>query len=131
MQEILLETKQAGKIEGSFFIPSYQRGYRWSKDEVERLLLDISENGTKNYCLQPIVVRNNEETYELIDGQQRLTTLYLIYMYMKNISNGFIKGPKFTLEYETRQKSAGFLQNIDVSMKDNLMKYGITFNIHF
>ena len=55
---------------------------RWSETEVVRLLDDIYQNGKKNYCLQPVVVRKKEDQYELIDGQQRLTTLYLIYKYM-------------------------------------------------
>lgn len=79
---IILETKFVADIRGSFYIPSYQRGYRWSETEVVRLLDDIYQNGKKNYCLQPVVVRKKEDRYELIDGQQRLTTLYLIYKYM-------------------------------------------------
>ena len=77
---IILETKFVADIRGSFYIPSYQRGYRWSETEVVRLLDDIYQNGKKNYCLQPVVVRKKEDQHELIDGQQRLTTLYLIYM---------------------------------------------------
>ena len=79
---IILETKFVADIRVSFYIPSYQRGYRWSETEVVRLLDDIYQNGKKNYCLQPVVVRKKEDQYELIDGQQRLTTLYLIYKYM-------------------------------------------------
>lgn len=84
---IILETKFVADIRGSFYIPSYQRGYRWSETEVVRLLDDIYQNGKKNYCLQPVVVRKKEDRYELIDGQQRLTTLYLIYKYMHSIAN--------------------------------------------
>ena len=72
----------------NFIIPSYQRGYRWTPDQVNDLLNDIDENPKdKQYCLQPLVVKFKEEvkqdnsvtvTYELIDGQQRLTTIYLI-----------------------------------------------------
>ena len=72
---IILETKFVADISGSFYIPSYQRGYRWSETEVVRLLDDIYQNGKKNYCLQPVVVRKKEDQYELIDGQQRLTVL--------------------------------------------------------
>ncbi len=97
---IILETKFVADIRGSFYIPSYQRGYRWSETEVVRLLDDIYQNGKKNYCLQPVVVRKKEDRYELIDGQQRLTTLYLIYKYMKNV-NPFFNEPAFTLSYQT------------------------------
>lgn len=119
MKEIILDTKLVGSIEGEFYIPSYQRGYRWGKDEVTRLLDDVYSNGTNNYCLQPVVVRRNDSRYELIDGQQRLTTLYLIYRYMYNSSGGFLDEPKFSLTYETREKSAEFLTNIDMSMKED------------
>lgn len=101
---IILETKFVADISGSFYIPSYQRGYRWSETEVVRLLDDIYQNGKKNYCLQPVVVRKKEDQYELIDGQQRLTTLYLIYKYMKNV-NPFFNEPAFTLSYQTRDQS--------------------------
>lgn len=124
MNEIILDTKLVGDITGTFFIPSYQRGYRWGKEEVERLLDDIYSNGSKGYCLQPVVVRRNGGQYELIDGQQRLTTLYLIYYYMYKISGGFfMKPPKFSLIYETREKSEEFLKNIDINQKEENIDY--------
>ena len=85
-KQIVLDTKYVGDIIGTFYVPSYQRGYRWGVEEVTRLLDDVLQNGKKNYCLQPIVVRKRGESYELIDGQQRLTTLYLIYYYMKQVN---------------------------------------------
>ena len=62
----------------TFFVPSYQRGYRWGRQEVEALLNDLWEfylqtNGEKNvfYCLQPIVLYKDEQAREnLLDGQQ-------------------------------------------------------------
>ena len=117
--EIILNTKLIGDIKGDFFVPSYQRGYRWSETEVVRLLDDIySTEGKRNYCLQPVVIRKNGDVYELIDGQQRLTTIYLIYRYMNDASFGFIEEPHFTLSYQTRDKSAEFLKTIDLSKKD-------------
>ncbi len=125
MTEIKLETKLVGDITGEFYIPSYQRGYRWGKDEVNRLLDDIyslndQSDQKKNYCLQPVVVRKREdESYELIDGQQRLTTLYLIYKFMFAQAQGFLADAKFRLSYETREKSKEFLENIDLSLKED------------
>jgi uncharacterized protein with ParB-like and HNH nuclease domain len=121
--EIKLETKLVGTIEGEFYIPSFQRGYRWGQDEVNRLLDDIYSNGTKNYCLQPVVVRRREDSFELIDGQQRLTTLYLIYKYMNTASSGFLDEPKFSLVYETREKSKEFLAKVDCSKKEENIDY--------
>lgn len=115
---IILETKFVADISGSFYIPSYQRGYRWSETEVVRLLDDIYQNGKKNYCLQPVVVRKKEDQYELIDGQQRLTTLYLIYKYMKNV-NPFFNEPAFTLSYQTRGQSEEFLKTLDMTKQDD------------
>lgn len=114
---IILETKFVADIRGSFYIPSYQRGYRWSETEVVRLLDDIYQNGKKNYCLQPVVVRKKEDQHELIDGQQRLTTLYLIYKYMKNV-NPFFNEPAFTLSYQTRDQSEEFLKTLDMTKQD-------------
>ena len=75
-KEITLEDKLVGEIEGEFIIPSYQRGYRWERKQVETLLNDIMDNGDKPYCLQPVVVRKRDDgKFELIDGQQRLTTI--------------------------------------------------------
>ena len=71
----------------TFVIPSQQRGYKWTSKNVEELLKDLwefSKQETKKiYCLQPIaVVKNGECEYEVLDGQQRLTTLFLLYKYL-------------------------------------------------
>lgn len=129
MSNIKLTTKLVGKIKGHFILPDYQRGYRWTVDEVKKLLNDIFANGKDNYCLQPIVVKrlngNNSESeesgneeYELIDGQQRLTTIYLIYRYLNKSSGGFMSGPRFSLKYKTREKSEKYLQTIDPDLAD-------------
>lgn len=47
--QILLETKLVSEIKGTFFVPSYQRGYRWGRDEVVRLLDDVYMNGSNPY----------------------------------------------------------------------------------
>ena len=123
--QIKLETKFVSEIKGTFYVPDYQRGYRWGKTEVEALLNDVYEYGGKpkkaeneSYCLQPVVVRNLGDKYELIDGQQRLTTLYLIYVYMNKASGGFMSEPSFSISYETREESADFLNNPDESKKE-------------
>lgn len=114
----------------SFFVPSYQRGYRWSETQVEQLLNDvwyfaknppIHEKGNEKpfYCLQPIVVKKRkDDEWEVIDGQQRLTTLYLI---LKNLQNQIERDQKnFTkIFYETRNTtlerigSDEFLRNVE------------------
>lgn len=119
-----LEEKIISEITGKITIEAYQRGYRWGKDEVEYLLEDISEipDGQK-YCLQPVVVKNVNDTYELIDGQQRLTTLYLIMKYL----NAYVD-IKFSIEYATRKSENGHIgskelletiDKIDLSLPSN------------
>lgn len=71
-----------------FVIPSFQRGYRWEEKQVTDLLEDIKQfadndcPGNNSYFLQPVVVKeityNEEKAYEVLDGQQRLTTLLIL-----------------------------------------------------
>ena len=127
--QIVLETKLVSDICGMFFVPSYQRGYRWGADEVLRLLDDVYQNGKKNYCLQPIVVKKTDGVYELIDGQQRLTTLYLIYRYMKDV-NPFFDDPSFNLIYQTRDNSEEFLRHIDLSRRNENIDFWFIANAY-
>lgn len=121
MNNIVLDKKYVGDIKGEFYVPSYQRGYRWGKDEVIRLLDDIYNKSQEKYCLQPVVVCKRENCYELVDGQQRLTTLYLIYKYMHNASPAFFPEPSFSLSYETREQSTEFLSNLNlVRQEENI-----------
>ncbi len=117
--DIRLELRLVKDIRGNFIIPSYQRGYRWGTEEVRRLLDDVHSNGSTSYCLQPIVVKRIGEDYELIDGQQRLTTIYLIYAYMHQEGGNFIPAAGFTLTYSTRKKSKQFLEHIDLSLEND------------
>ena len=98
MAENKIELKSLYELLGmKFFIPNYQRGYRWTEQQVKDLLNDIWEFSKKKkqeyefYCLQPLVVKlmnaedkqkcqlnADEKWYEVIDGQQRLTTIFLI-----------------------------------------------------
>lgn len=122
MSDILLDTKNVGKIKGLFYLPNYQRGYRWTSEEIKLLLDDIYESNGNPYCLQPIVVKKKGERFELIDGQQRLTTIYLICKFME-AKLGDLYEPSFKLEYETRKESASFLGNIDLSLKNQNIDY--------
>lgn len=95
----------------NFFIPAYQRGYRWTAQQVKDLLNDINSFTPKEvpnssdktwYCLQPVVVKAKSEQWEVIDGQQRLTTIFLILHYLNQGYVGNRKKKLFELEYETR-----------------------------
>jgi uncharacterized protein with ParB-like and HNH nuclease domain len=108
-------------LKSNFFIPSYQRGYRWTEQQVTELLNDINEFSPKEipntdektwYCLQPIVVKQNDENeWNVIDGQQRLTTTFLILHYLNQGYTANRQKKLFGLKYETRENSADYLQN--------------------
>ncbi len=111
-----------------FIIPSYQRGYRWDSEQVNKLLNDLNEykaartDGDSTigdfYCLQPIIVKTltedqvkermggayaydpNVNYYEIVDGQQRLTTIYILLRYLSTRRPQF-----FLMEYERDVKS--------------------------
>ncbi len=124
MQKIL-ELKTVSELQKyNFFIPSYQRGYRWGEKEVIELLDDINDfiprlvddnsNEKTWYCLQPIVLKKIDENFfEVIDGQQRLTTIYLILFYL---NQDFIENKRdklFDIDYKTRTGSKEFLKKLN------------------
>lgn len=116
-----LTERLVGEISGHFFIPDYQRGYRWGASEVRHLLKDVAESSGQNYYLQPVVVKRiAEDRWELVDGQQRLTTLFLI---LEFIGRDYLPAARagYSLEYETRPASAGYLQTLDPLLaEDNI-----------
>ena len=136
MVENIIELKSISDLLGlKFFIPSYQRGYRWNEQQIEDLLNDINDFKPKSvnnsdkgtwYCLQPLVLKKikkvyiprdevteEEDWYEVIDGQQRLTTIYLIIHYFNEMWNG--KTPLPTISYATRNDSYDFLRNLEIN----------------
>ncbi len=72
-----------------YVVPDYQREYVWSGKQVEQLLDDLVEaydaDSKKAYFLGTIVTYHPGSYYELIDGQQRLTTFFLLLCAVKNI----------------------------------------------
>lgn len=92
-----------------FAIPPYQRGYKWEPKDIERLLRDINEFIPNDeldlfYCLQNITLVENEDSYNVVDGQQRLTTLTVMLSYLGeyNLIND-------KLCYNVRQETEDFL----------------------
>lgn len=147
-----IELKSVDELLGmNFYIPAYQRGYRWNTQQVKDLLEDIQEFIDKKkegfYCIQPLVVRRNipdtkigyfkagleqlsaassgkdliDETeklifnntqWEVIDGQQRLTTIHILIHVLDTKK-------RYLIEYQTREESKQFLDNIDISKKED------------
>lgn len=130
----------------NFFVPAYQRGYRWGKDQMWELLDDLYEFSIRDkkegefYCLQPVIVQSitsNEKlheikditgwgdevtrknTWEVIDGQQRLTSIYIIFRYLVSEETLSLKRLKkdgkalYRLCYETRPETKDFLEELD------------------
>lgn len=100
----------------SFFVPSYQRGYRWTNVQVEELLEDLFDfaeskrDDNDYYCLQPIIVKKKGNYWELVDGQQRLTAFWLIsaLYYCSNRKDEIdLEYRKYKLKYGKNQ----YLQN--------------------
>lgn len=115
--------KLVGDIRGTFFVPRYQRGYRWDTKDVERLLNDIWECDGDSYSLQPVVIKcrkyhaeESQHEWELIDGQQRLTTLCLIFHYMRK-KEWRKMGAPYSICYQTRTSSEEYIRNLDLSAR--------------
>ena len=140
-----IQMKSAWDLMGkNFFIPNYQRGYRWNKEQVEDLLNDFFEFYSNDeqdfYCLQPLVVKkctldeirkyelksneDNNEWYEVIDGQQRLTTIKIMLKYLER-EECTVKSQTFKDEYNTNlyeleyQRNSETRQFIDNLNNDN------------
>ena len=109
----------------TFFIPSYQRGYRWTKTQIYDLCNDLLEYALRKgkdpkafYSLQPLIVRKTKQkiqgadtdVYEVIDGQQRLTSIFILFRcLMEPVGYPSIESLKdnmsvtlYSLYYETR-----------------------------
>ncbi len=114
-----LDLVAVADLSSTFFVPKYQRGYRWGVGEVRALLNDIWENTEPVYCLQPVVVKRREGEWELVDGQQRLTTLYLVFLYMQRerLQNA---SPPYAVRYETRPRSEAFLRDLNGDAGENV-----------
>ena len=102
-----------------YFIADYQRGYRWGEQQVTELLEDVlsfqsglgSGSNSGFYCLQPIVVKEIGQNgqWEVVDGQQRLTTVYLILQFFNERLAEKFRRQLYTIDYETRPGSKHYL----------------------
>lgn len=130
----------------SFFVPKYQRGYRWTEEQATRLMQDLldferAEGGKSKeercpfYSMQVLVVEERENNvFEVIDGQQRLTTMLILrqaYHIANKIKNsdfvdiviesgkGLIPNQMYQIRYETREGSEKWLKELTLAyLKD-------------
>ena len=103
LNEISISELFTGSVKTTYEIPIYQRNYAWEKDEISALVQDIYD-AYKNYADRPyyigtlVTYHKGDQVYEVIDGQQRLTTLWLM---LKALDIN----PTNMLTYRARKKS--------------------------
>lgn len=108
-----------------FNVPSLQRTYRWGEKEIVLLLNDLyefyntNEDSTNDfYPLQPLILKKsnqNDDTWNVLDGQQRLTTIKLIASVLK-----MDKDYCLDISYDTREKTKDFLDNISNKKEEDV-----------
>ena len=110
-----------------YTIPIFQRRYAWGKDEIECLLEDIL-NSKGEYFIGTVTVEEKENCLLIIDGQQRLTTLYLILCLICD-DKSLLKNK---LRFEARNNAQGILESLSSSSpiktceeKESSLLYGI------
>lgn len=88
-----------------YVVPLYQRAYAWSDNEINQLIEDIWGNESENYYIGSLIVHRRTDAFEVIDGQQRLTTLFLLLSYLDTEM-------KQNLSFDCRKRSNLTLQNM-------------------
>ncbi len=125
--KINAEVKQVRNLKDFFFVvPDYQREYVWEKEKnVQRFLQDINDefnpnvDEQKNYFIgSTIIVRRKDGQYDVIDGQQRLTTIIISLCSMREILTNIV----FDLDMKEEIKEKIELLKI---IKDLLYEYSI------
>lgn len=124
-------------LKKSFIVPSYQRGYKWRPENVTALLRDVAETEDRAYCLQPVVVAKtgavSDAPYLLIDGQQRLTTIWLIVNWVAKNHPEWMsldwQADHYTLSYDERAESNEFLEDCFMGRSD--MQKSETCDTHY
>lgn len=103
-----------------YIVPLYQRAYAWTQKEIRQLIDDINDFDEEQYYLGSLIVHKREDAFEVIDGQQRLTTLYLLFTVLdKQPKNDFLK-------FECREKSNYTLKNLkNPDINDEFVEYSL------
>jgi len=102
-----------------FFLTDYQKGDSWERWQVKELLNDIlgfcdKENRADNesYYFQPIVLNTREAGWEMLDGKQRLMTIFLIMEYLNRRYSKKFRREVFTLEYRHSSARTEYLLSL-------------------
>jgi len=104
-----------------YVIPLYQRAYAWKEKEIEQLIDDICDCDSEKYFIGSLIVdkKSGGEIYEVIDGQQRLTTLFLL---LKCLSGYDVKN---ILTFECRERSNHSLKYLDIPQREDEIEFSI------
>lgn len=93
----------------TFIIPYLQRAYKWKEKQAKQMLEDFSEflkQEKTYYCMQPLaVVKIGDNKYELLDGQQRLTTLLILWRIL--FEDDKEKNTSYPYKFEYERDSSG------------------------
>ena len=120
IQELrILDKETLFDTEVHYVIPRYQRAYAWEDKEIVQLIDDINDS-TRDYYIGSLVVakvKGKVETYEVVDGQQRLTTLYLLLHYLAS-RGGWSGEVGKTLSFDCRPNSNYTLTHIQGFLLD-------------
>jgi hypothetical protein len=104
-----------------YSIPLYQRDYAWEEKQIVQLIEDIDDvNLGESYYIGSLIVAKNDDIYEVVDGQQRLTTLFLLLSYL-----GLNIGNEDALSFSCRDKSNYTLHHIQAILDDERDKYDV------
>lgn len=119
----ILDKKNIFDREDIYVIPRYQRSYAWEDKEILQLIDDINDvDKSENYYLGSLIVskvKDKKDTFEVVDGQQRLTTLYLILSYLIHLKVLDEEVPS-NLSFDCRTNSNFTLENIHGVLQGNL-----------
>ena len=119
-----------------YVIPLYQRAYAWTDDQINQLIEDVIDiDDDKNYYIGTLIVHKKDNQFEVVDGQQRLTTLYLLLSYLgyqlpygslsfacRDISNYTLKNIKAVIDEDKNFDSNKFESGIKEGIWD-IKKY--------
>lgn len=121
----------------NYIIPRYQRNYAWGKAEISQLIKDIEEffpknnNESKSYYIGSLVCFKREDgSFELIDGQQRHTTITLINLILKNWTDeieNIVSVPN--LKFDSRKKIQNYIESLYETQTTNFLKKASELNI--
>lgn len=111
-----------------FNIPLYQRGYKWEAKHVIKLLNDVSNfehADTKFYCLQNITIVPKDNYFNVVDGQQRLTTLTILLAYLnqKKLVHNKVRFPNNSIREETNKFINEIITNAEAIFPDNSWEF--------